>query len=283
MRTSRAHIDKPWRAGFTLVEMLVAVGMGAALVASAASVFALASQSIKSSQANTEISSNLRVVCSWLQRDFNRMRLDGPLLIQPETYVTSEGTIPEPRADRIFFVISGDIPSLTQPNFHAALAMVTYGQDAWAAVGPPDFSTFLTRQAGLIAANPPSGSSEIYAWSFAGLLSVWYSTPTPGDNIVSAAAGWVRPDFDDPTSIDWGYTRMLDKVSSFEVVGYAEYDSNGIFQYVPVDLATASENLRFDPHEKKPIYIDFRIIFRDSNKVVTEGYTATYRVHLPTE
>ncbi len=74
---------------FTLLEMLVAVGMGAMLVVSAAGVFSMATQAVNSSQANTEINSKLRVLWSWLDRDFGRIRLDGPLVLQPEIYTYS--------------------------------------------------------------------------------------------------------------------------------------------------------------------------------------------------
>lgn len=248
--------------------------MGAALVAGAAGVFALASSSIKSSQANTEISSNLRVVCSWLQRDFNRMRLDGPLVIQPEEYYIADGRTP--RADLVFFVISGDIPSLTVPDFHAALAMVTYGQDDYVAYGqdgpadndPGEFTTFLTRRAGLMVANPPSSGSEIYAWSFAGLLDYWNNNPWPW-------ASWGRPDLDDP---NLRYTRMLGRVQSFRAIRYYMSGADE-----PDDVNLGAGPILFEPNQPKPVWIDFEIIFRDSNKVVREGYTATYRVHLPTE
>ena len=56
--------NSPRAGGFTLVEMLVAVGMGAMLVVGAAGVFSLATQAVGSSQANTEINNQLRVLWS---------------------------------------------------------------------------------------------------------------------------------------------------------------------------------------------------------------------------
>ena len=281
MRASRAHNDQPRPTGFTLVEMLVAVGIGAALVAGAAGVFSLASQSIKSSQANTEISSNLRVVCSWLQRDFNRIRLDGPLVLHPGGYTTAENE--DIYADRVFFVISGDIPSLTEPDFHAALAMITYGQDDSVDYIPAEYSTFLTRRAGLIVADPPANSQEpavqdreIHLWSFAGLVAYWNGNSWPW-------LFWERPDLAGATA-DLGYTRMLENVLSFRIAGYYRPGDGQPVVFDPYDPPIPPiAPIEFGPNAEKPVWIDFEIKFRDSNKVVRDGYTATYRVHLPTE
>jgi len=87
--------------------MLVAVGMGAMLVVSAAGIFSLATQAVNSSQANTEVNSRLRVLFSWLDRDFARIRLDGPLVLYPQQAdLDDDGSTPDDHFDQVYFLIS---------------------------------------------------------------------------------------------------------------------------------------------------------------------------------
>ena len=278
MRTSEQHSVRALSAGFTLVEMLVAVGVGAALVASAAGVFALASQSIGSSQANVEISSNLRTVCSWLQRDFNCIRLDGPLVIIPDgiNYTKADGSIQTARLDQILFFISGNIPALTTSD-RVSLALLMYGHDSTAdALAGPSWQEMrglsFTRWARLILSDsPPPPSSEFYGWtaSFGDLIALWY---------LDHDALFIDPFRDRPDVSAGGserFAQMLPRTTSFAVIQY----------YMPGDTDPTPVNpgavISFAPNQPKPAWIDFEITVCDSANRIRDGYTATYRVNLP--
>jgi len=206
---------------FTLVEMLVAVGMGAMLVVGAAGVFSLASQAVGSSQANTEINNKLRILHSWLDRDFGRIRLDGPLMIMPREINLSDGSWA--RVDRIAFLASGDFASMTEPGVRAALAWIYYGQDDEVnflpgTPTPEEMSGLaLTREAMLLVGDGTPGV-DLVALSFADMVHTWFrSSPPTGLEIWS---GIPRPimDVTDPNAKL--YTQMLSNVVSFGVVRY---------------------------------------------------------------
>ena len=295
MRGFDRYLGSETATGFTLAEMLVAVAMGAALIAAAAGVFSLATQAVNTSQANTEIHTQLRILFSWLDRDFARIRLDGPLVIIPEETayelnmdVNGDGNIDSQdtaRTDRILFYISGDIPALTTPD-HVSLALVLYGHDLWAddvvALADPSyeemFDLVLTRWARLVVGDgTPDPSTEFYQLpaSFADFIAYWYSSATPGDGFINTFQD--RPDVTGSED----FAELLDHVLSFQVVGYAHYDDTGTFQYVNIDTSTALYT--FDPHEDKPLYIDFNIVLRDANNRLEEDFIATYRVNLSSQ
>ncbi len=74
---------------------------------------------------------------------------------------------------------------------------------------------------------------------------------------------------------------LVGNVVSFEIVGYGIYDNSGVYSYVPVDTSTPAADLTFTPTEAKPAWIEFEIVLRDSNGRMEEGFTALYRVNLP--
>lgn len=299
IRTSRS------RPAFTLVEMLVAVAMGAALVAAAATVFTLASDAIGTSEANTQINSQLRVLFSWLDRDFARIRLDGPLVITFDDieYLGADGSIETAHLDRVFFLVSGDIAALTYPE-SVSLALVLYGHDSYADnlqaiyAGPPyapyeEISGLvLTRWARLVKSDAippgpilhPDGYKEFYQGepspappapgSFADFLAYWYSSVLPADP-------W--DDFVDTfetranITADEGFAHMLDHVISFGVtrVGLAD----GTIWERPA--AVTPPNAPFGPSYPKPAWIEFEVTLRDRNNRLPDGFTAIHRVNLP--
>ena len=271
----RNYFLKPHVSGlkpaFTLVEMLVAVAMGAALIAAAAGVFALASQAVNTSQANTDIHTQLRILFSWLDRDFARIRLDGPLVIIPQESDLGSGE--NVRIDQMYFLISGDIRSMDAPNYSASLAIISYGPDDIIDYAPlePPYHWVFTRRATLIVSDPAASGTDLQQSSFAQLMVEFFAGDTSG----AWGPALTKPDLTDNDELP---TYLLGNVVSFRIVRYymaGETDPDEIEQ---ADVGTP---IPFGPQSPKPAWIDFEITLRDANNRLDEDFVATYRVNLP--
>ena len=253
--------------GFTLVEMLVAVAMGAALVAAAATVFSLASDAIGTSEANTQINSQLRVLFSWLDRDFARIRLDGPMGLYPRAAdLDGSGGAPDPdeRIDQMYFLMSGNIQSMTTA-YGASLAIVLYGPDITVDAPPllEPYEWVFSRRATLIVGDATAVGPDIQQSSFADLLA-------GGTPAVWTAALGAKPDFSDAAQLP---AYLVANVVSFRIVRY----------YMAGDAAPTplAADKVFGPLDEKPAWIEFEVVLRDRNNRLPDGFTATHRVNLP--
>jgi prepilin-type N-terminal cleavage/methylation domain-containing protein len=264
------------RPAFTLVEMLVAVAMGAMLVAAAATVFKLAGEAVGTSKANTQVNSQLRVLFSWLQRDFDRIRLDGPLviMISPDIdYALSDGSYAQ--ADRIAFLASGDFASMSQSGVNTALAWIVYGHgdavDSLPATPTADQMSelVLARLALLYVAAGETSGDVVAGVSFADILNDWFNVGGPWDLGTLA-----RPNVD-----SLRYTHMLSHVLSFKIVRY--YMASTDTEYTVWQRHRIHNTVTFGPGDEKPAWIEFEVVLRDSNGRLEEGFTGIYRVNLP--
>ena len=273
----RNHFRQRFRSspgGFTLVEMLVAVAMGAALVAAAATVFSLAGEAIGTSKANTEVSSQLRVLFSWLQRDFARIRLDGPLVLYPqEDDLDDNGTVDaDERIDQVCFLISGDIPSMRVSD-RASLAIVLYGPDV-SVENPPleePYEWIFTRRGTLIMSDSSVIAEDVEQSSFAQVMVDFFTSISSGVWSGIWVPAWAKPDLSDLETTDDLHTYLTGNVVSFEIVRY----------YMASTGTESSAARTFGPTDEKPAWIEFEVVLRDSNNRMPDGFTATYRVNLP--
>ena len=290
MGNSRSHTALRLRSGptaFTLVEMLVAVAMGAALVAAASTVFSLATEAIGTSEANTEVNSQLRVLFSWLDRDFARIRLDGYLVLNPQDDdLNGDGGTPDERFDQVYFMISGNIPStdMAFPNYNAGLAIVSYGPDDTVGYALPlaeAYDWIFTRRAILIVSDTLPIPTDTRQSSFADLLSgsvaannIWNEITLPANRsdfgYNNTSGTYTFPDTDELP------TYLVGNVTRFEIVQYYMAGAAG-----PVTLDPALPPVGFGPNAEKPAWIEFEVVLRDSNGRLEEGFTAMYRVNLP--
>ena len=269
MDNAYRHSSFPSPAGFTLSEMLVAVGMGAMLIAAAAGIFSIATKAVGSSQANTQINNQLRVLFSWLDRDFARIRLDGPLELNTQSgdLDGKDGTTADERIDDMYFLISGDIRSMFA-DYHAGLAIVLYGPDDSVDSRPldPPYDWVLTRRSTLIVGDPTPTEADVEDSSFAELMD---------DFAAQSGTAWVaaisnRPDVavgSEP------HTNMLSNVTNFKILRYYLASDTG-----PTDL-TAGSTKTFSATDEKPAWIEFEITMWNPSS--REAQTSTYRVNLP--
>jgi len=95
--------------GFTIVEMLVAIGLLTALLAGSAVIFSVSVQAQRTAKATSEIARRLRAITDQLNADFAGLQKDAPLAIWFE-YDSTTGN----RHDQILFFADGDFQTTKQ-------------------------------------------------------------------------------------------------------------------------------------------------------------------------
>jgi type II secretory pathway pseudopilin PulG len=138
---------------FTITELMVAVGLMAAVMAGTGYVFKVAVEAQRTANATSEIMRNLRGITDQLDRDFRGILKDAPLAISFWTNPPANNL----RADRIRFWASGDFQSLRQypvgtngKTVSGNVACISYGQslspDPFAASNDGRAAKILTRR-----------------------------------------------------------------------------------------------------------------------------------------
>jgi len=96
--------------GFTLIELVVAIGILAMMLVFASVIFKVSIGAHRTSTANAEIMQKLRAITDQLNTDFKGLRKDAPLLI----WFEQDANDSSQRYDEIMFFADGDFQS-TQP------------------------------------------------------------------------------------------------------------------------------------------------------------------------
>ena len=112
---------------FTLIELVVAVALMAMVIAFSSVIFKVSIGSHRTASANAEIMQKFRAITDQLNRDFEGIQTDAPLLISFE----QDAADPDLRYDQIMFFATGDFQS-TQLYSNAPVrgnaARIYYGQ-----------------------------------------------------------------------------------------------------------------------------------------------------------
>jgi type II secretory pathway pseudopilin PulG len=159
--------------GFTLVEIVVAIGILVMVVGFAGVIFQRSIGSYRTSMAQAEIMRKLRVITEQLDSDFRGRRKDAPMFIWFQRGVTSAADAN--RLDQIMFFADGDfqstrlydgnpiIPSNTGSPVISNLARIYYGQarsidprshSMNEAINLRDYDRLFSRRQHLYIANP---------------------------------------------------------------------------------------------------------------------------------
>lgn len=96
------------RKAFTLIELVVAMGILAIIMAFAGIVFKVGAESHRMAVANTEIMQKLRTITEQLNADFRGLRKEGEILVVWEADPASNDPNAFERFDRIMFFTTGD-------------------------------------------------------------------------------------------------------------------------------------------------------------------------------
>jgi len=97
--------EKKMKKGFTLIEVVVAVGLLAMVIAFSSLIFKVSIETRRTAGGNAEIMQKLRAITNQLNRDFAGLRSDAPLMIW------FDANNPNYRYDQIMFFADGDFQS----------------------------------------------------------------------------------------------------------------------------------------------------------------------------
>jgi len=180
---------------FTLIELVVAIGVLALVLAFAGAIFKVSVNSYRTALANAEIMRKLRAITNQLDADFRGLRTDTPGKIdfgQPDSG--------QPDSDRIVFFANGDFQSTAQyPTVAGNVASIFYGlidPNSYGGVGvvPEPKDKILARRQTILTADsglPPSSPlGEYYYHSLSEWGAEWRADPNVGDVLM------VRPHLD---------------------------------------------------------------------------------------
>lgn len=242
---------------FTLVELLVAIGLLALVISFAGVIFRVSIDAYRTAMANTEIMQKLRAITEQLDTDFKGLRIDGEIFV-----IWSANRVPAgggydndldgyERFDRIMFFTDGDFQSYEgSPMVRGNVARVAYTlgkRNGITAPGQPRSERMLLRTQHILTEDPslavfldPNSASDqqLYLWNNyleydkmtldewkiipwpekARLLSVICNVVITQSNVNQQFKG-AQVDPNDPNSI---HMLLCEGVSEFKIQGWSD-------------------------------------------------------------
>jgi prepilin-type N-terminal cleavage/methylation domain-containing protein len=115
-------VAKKMRKGFTITELLVAIGLLAAVLAVSSMIFSYSIDAQRTAAATTEIMRTLRAITDQLNIDFQGLQTDGYLVLWSGTI----GSNPNSR-DALYFFSTGDFQSWFDSDRRSNIARIYFG------------------------------------------------------------------------------------------------------------------------------------------------------------
>jgi prepilin-type N-terminal cleavage/methylation domain-containing protein len=169
---------------FTLVELLVAIGLLAIVISFAGVIFRVSIDAYRTAMANAEIMQKLRAITEQLDADFEGLRKDGEIAVTwsarpvPAAGYKDNDLDGYERFDRIMFFADGDFQSYgVSPMVRGNVARVAYmlaKRNGIAAPGQPRAERMLVRTQHILTEDPslavfldPNTASDLqlYSWN----------------------------------------------------------------------------------------------------------------------
>ena len=262
--------------GFTITELLVAVGLLAVVLAACGIIFNYSIDSHRTAGATAEIMRNLRVITDQLNADFAGLRKDAPLVIE---FSTQNGV----SADSIVFFSTGDFQTSSDNTVRGNVARIYYGQ----AESPDPLSDdirnkIIARKQVILApdANASTGGDEYVAKSLIEEVKEYIGSH------VSVSDVWLdRPDVDPNTGS--GISMYLAKgVDNFSITlcgsGFDVTDNNDSINWLPLQPSAAKEYFGFYPYYGRlfPDAIKFTFTLYDSKGIIKTGRRFEHIVYI---
>jgi prepilin-type N-terminal cleavage/methylation domain-containing protein len=276
--------------GFTLIELVVAVGLLAIVLSFAGVIFRVSINAHRTAIANAEIMQKMRAIIDQLNADFKGLRKDAPVAVG---YDSTGGDPAAIRSDRIVFFSNGDFQSTRLYNNKIVagnVARVYYGQSAEPnprTNDPKDFKkVILARKLQILTADftlpdtnidDPNDLNEYTKRS----LSEWKLVTPPQDE--DAFSNWIgRPNvliyFNDPIRKEEAVPMFMAKgVHDFRIQVMTEVIDGNLIWWPNNQQVISKESYN---HNQYPPAFKFTFTLYDSNGIIKEGRTFTHIVYL---
>ncbi len=260
------------RKAFTLIELVVAIGVLAMVLSFASAIFKISIDSQRTAIANAEIMQKLRTITDQLDADFKSVMYEyrGSVTFNTETFNIGGNSV-DVNSDCIAFFTSGDFQSTGQyagRTMAGNVACIFYGQpdpNSFSAVPKPQDKILLRRQTILAGDASSDGSStgEFYKKS----LSEWRVDPQFAD-----PRNWARRPLIDPSDLQTYLTMYLaDGVDNF-TIEFAEWNPTGQLRWTRTKTGT--------PQNINTRAFKFTFTLYDPKGVIENGRTFTHIVYL---
>jgi prepilin-type N-terminal cleavage/methylation domain-containing protein len=266
--------NKKMKRAFTLIELMVAIGILAMVLSVAGVIFKVSIGSQCMAVANAEIMQKLRAITDQLNADFKAVRYDmGGYVTFGFENSRVGGAIVQVKSDSIIFFANGDFQSTRQYGsgtvagnvaciFYSLLDPNSYG------VVPEPREKILARRQTVLTADAPAMGSDPRGEYYVASLSEWRVAPPftdPND--------WARKPFMDVHNLREGdlVMYMAKGVDDF-TIQFAPRSPAGGVQWLPVG---AGSPVKINPRA-------FKFTFRlyDSKGVIERGMIFTHIVYL---
>ena len=261
------------RRAFTLIELVVAIGILAMVLSFSSAIFRVSIDSHRTAIANAEIMQKLRAITDQLNADFKSIApgYGGYIGFNTDTF-TIAGTSVDVNSDCIAFFAAGDFQSSAEyggKTMAGNVACIFYGPadpNSFGQVPKPKERILLRRQTILTADAPPAGSDprgEYYIKS----LSEWRVAPPFAD-----PEDWVKRPLIDPKDVKAHFVMYLAKGVDNFTIQFAKSDPSGKINWV--------RSKQGGPQNISTNAFKFTFTLYDSKGVIREGRTFTHIVYL---
>jgi len=266
------------RKAFTLIELIVAIGILAVVIMFAGLIFRVSIASHRTALANAEIMQKLRVITEQLDTDFKAGLYEYGGLVQahPRTY-DIDGDEVEVNADCVAILANGDFQTTNQ---YAGQTIV--GNVAAIFYGSPDPNTYdrrpepqdrvLLRRPTILAPTAPASGSDPNGEYYATSLQQWWAG-TP----MSDFRGWAKHPLIDPNDLKAYLPMYVAKgVDGFSIAYLEPNDvvgTDAIEWTRRVEGEDPNTPARIEPHAFK-----FTFTLYDSRGILKDGRTFTHIV-----
>jgi four helix bundle protein len=262
--------------GFTLIELMVAIGLMAMVIGFSGVIFRLSVDSQRTAAANAEIMQKLRVITEQLDADFKGLlRSCGGHNGTYTDTINIAGKQAFVNSDTIVFFTNGDFQSTQQYGGRTVVGNVVciyFGQpdpNSFTGTLKPQDKMLLRRQTILTASDPAAASSprgEYYIKS----LSEWKVGPP-----FPSGADWAKRPLIDPNNLK-GYLPMYMTrgVDNFTIYYAEKWD-------ISKGTANWQRSIRGPSSTINPIAFKFEFTLYDSKGIIKNGRTFTHIVLVP--
>jgi len=260
------------RRAFTLIEVVVAIGLLAMVLSFAGVIFRVSIDSHRTAIANAEIMQKLRAITDQLNADFRSVRYDCAGYIGFNTDISAlGGNTLQVYSDSIAFFAAGDFQSTNQysgDTIYGNVACIYYGQpdpNSYVRIPRPRDKILLRRQTILTADAPSSGApdGEYYRTS----LPQWHVSPPFADE-----DEWLKRPVIDPNNIEANLPMYVAKGVDNFTIEYAQWDPAGKIRW--------TRGQKTDAEEIRTRAFKFTFTLYDSRGVIRNGRTFTHIVYL---